>query len=241
MAIPPAINDLIFQWYGGEGSINDAEYQALLAAYEAGVSAGTLITIFAALMEADNGQIITVLNGELVIGTVGGGGAPSGPAGGSLTGFYPDPTIAAGAVGPTELASTAVTPAAYGDATHVATFTVDADGRLTAAADVAIAVTPSGAAGGSLSGTYPDPGIATGAVGPTELAQTSVEAGSYGSASSVGTFTVDADGRLTAAATTAIVIAESQVTNLTTDLATLLALINGAAKDFTSEFLMMGV
>lgn len=46
--------------------------------------------------------------------------------------------IAAGAVGASELASTAVTPGTYGDATHVGQFTVDADGRLTAAADVAI-------------------------------------------------------------------------------------------------------
>ena len=36
------------------------------------------------------------------------------------------------------LANTAVTPGSYGDATHVATFTVDGKGRLTAAASVAI-------------------------------------------------------------------------------------------------------
>jgi hypothetical protein len=36
------------------------------------------------------------------------------------------------------LIDTAVTPASYGDATHVATFTVDSKGRLTAAANVAI-------------------------------------------------------------------------------------------------------
>jgi hypothetical protein len=64
--------------------------------------------------------------------------APSGPAGGSLAGTYPNPTIAAGAVGPAELASTAVTAGSYGDATHVGQFTVDADGRLTAAANVTI-------------------------------------------------------------------------------------------------------
>ena len=41
------------------------------------------------------------------------------------------------------ITNTAVTPAAYGDATHVGTFTVDQQGRLTAAADVAITgVTP---------------------------------------------------------------------------------------------------
>jgi hypothetical protein len=68
----------------------------------------------------------------------GGGGPPTGAAGGSLSGTYPNPGIATGAVGPTELASTAVTPTTYGDATHVGQFTVDADGRITAAAAVAI-------------------------------------------------------------------------------------------------------
>ncbi len=42
--------------------------------------------------------------------------------------------------------------------------------------------------------------------------------GSYGSSSSVATYTVDQKGRLTAAASTAIQITESQVTDLTTDL-----------------------
>jgi hypothetical protein len=38
-----------------------------------------------------------------------------------------------------ELASTAVTAGSYGDSTHVGSFTVDADGRLTAAGNVAVA------------------------------------------------------------------------------------------------------
>lgn len=44
-----------------------------------------------------------------------------------------------------ELSNTGVTPGTYGDATHVGQFTVDEDGRLTFAADVAI----TGAGGGS--------------------------------------------------------------------------------------------
>ena len=45
------------------------------------------------------------------------------------------------------------------------------------------------------------------------LANTSVVAGSYGSASSVGTFTVDAKGRLTSAGNTSISVAASQVSS----------------------------
>lgn len=53
----------------------------------------------------------------------------------------------------------------------------------------------------------------------TTLANSGVTANSYGSASAVATFTVDAKGRITAASNTNIAIAQSAVTNLTNDLA----------------------
>ena len=66
---------------------------------------------------------------------------------------------------------------------------------------------PSGPAGGSLAGLYPNPTLS--AVGT---------AGTYGSASSVPVLTTTAEGRVSVVTPTTIAIAQSQVTDLVTDL-----------------------
>jgi hypothetical protein len=65
--------------------------------------------------------------------------------------------IDAGVVGPTELAATAVAAGSYGDSLTVGEFTVDADGRLTAAADVAIATMVGDSGSGGTKGLVPAP------------------------------------------------------------------------------------
>jgi len=62
-------------------------------------------------------------------------------------------SVTAGSIGATQLASTGVSAATYGDADSVAQFTVDADGRVTAASSVDIAISSDAVSGLATSAT----------------------------------------------------------------------------------------
>jgi len=71
-----------------------------------------------------------------------------------------------------------------------------------------------GPAGSNASATTDASALVTGTLLAARLPSTTVTAGSYGSASSVGTFTVGADGRITAAGSSSIAISSGAVSGL---------------------------
>lgn len=138
-------------WYPTAQSLGLGSQDARFAATNRGMPAGGT----AAQALTKNSATDYDASWQTVSG--GGGGAPTGAAGGSLAGTYPNPTLAPTAVADLNaVTSTAkgVAPASGGGTTNY----LRADGTWAVPANAG--GPPTGAAGGSLAGTYPNPTLA---------------------------------------------------------------------------------
>ena len=120
-------------------------------------------------------------------------------------GISGDPTIS--------MPNQSVTPGTYGSTSFIPVITVDQQGRIST-----IGLTPS-TSGGTVTQINTGTGLTGGPItssGTISISDTGVSAAAYGTASSVPTFTVNAQGQITVASNTPIAISPSQVTGLGT-------------------------
>ena len=118
---------------------------------------------------------------------------------------------------PSVLANTTVTPGTYGSASVIPTYTVDAQGRLTGATNVSVAISSgavSGLATSATTDTTNASNITSGTLPVARLATSGATAGTYGNASTNQSITVDAYGRITSISTVSIAIPSSSVSGL---------------------------
>ena len=145
------------------------------------------------------------------------------------------PVIYNTSTGEISFADSGVVATTYGNVTHVPVITITAKGVIASAATSQIEITSSQISNFSEAVDDRVGAMASGGTGITavyddsantlvfNLDNTAVTPNSYGSATGVATFTVDQQGRITSALTTAIAIPHTQVTDFDTEVRALFA------------------